>query len=542
MLALLAGCAGEGRPTGPPAPVADTIRTIVGRLAFFTTGPTLSDFDASGRLLPILGFRNATSTTDAKYIAVEIVAPDGTIMGADRTDENGRFSIQINFGKNPATQVAVRSIARIDLPFGSRASVLPASGLPPYSNTTPLGGDPSLNTMTIDLDIALNNGAPAYRILQTIYDGFITAKRGITGAMPDIDVLWAPGNGDTSSFVAINSLRGELTVAGGILGDDTSNVDAWDPPKLMRLFGEYLFAYFFNETAPAGTPNEALLAPSAAWREGFLDFWACIGRNSSIYWDTVGTGAQGRVVRYFDIESFFDTSLGTIGPDDPNVYQDPTVIGLGSAFTVAEVLWDIHDRDNVILNDNDGIDEFPLFLTLQFMRRPVAGFSYPYLYTLLGTYVQDGSIAATRLDNLMRAPEQQGLFYPATEANGLFWPTSISPDAFPQGPITPPFDKTVADTLDTLNPDPINLEIGELTQRYFIIDLLFLSDITVALTTTGNLELDILDLNNTLIATGTSPLSAAGLAPRKYIIRVRSASDPQEAPFDLRLQVAATPQ
>ncbi len=470
------------------------------------------------------------------------MAPDGTVLGTDRTDENGRFSISVNFGKNPATQVSVRSIARIDLPFGSRSSVLPASGLPAYSNTTPLGGDPSANTMTIDLDIALNNGAPAYRILQTMYEGFITAKRGITGPMPDLDVLWAPGNGDTSSFEAINPLRGELTVAGGILGDDTSNVDAWDPPKLMRLFGEYLFAYFFNETAPAGAPNGALLVPSAAWREGFLDFWACIGRNSSIYWDTVGTGAQGRVVRYFDIESFFDTSLGTIGPDDPNVYQDPMVIGLGSPFTVAEVLWDIHDKDNVVTNDNDGIDEFPLFLTLQFMRRPVAGFSYPYLFTLFGTYVQDGSIAVTKLDNLMRVPEEQGLFYPATEANGLFWPTSISPDALPQGPISPPFDKTVSDTIDTLNPDPINLEIGEMTQRYFIIDLLFPSDITVTLTTTGNLELDILDLNNMLIATGTSPLTASGLAPRKYILRVRSASDPQEAPFDLRLQVAATPQ
>ena len=130
----------------------------------------------------------------------------------------------------------MRSIARIDLPFGSRSSVLPASGLPAYSNTTPLGGDPSANTMTIDLDIALNNGAPAYRILQTMYEGFVTAKRGITGPMPDLDVLWAPGNGDTSSFEAINPLRGELTVAGGILGDDTSNIDAWAPPKLMRLF------------------------------------------------------------------------------------------------------------------------------------------------------------------------------------------------------------------------------------------------------------------------------------------------------------------
>ncbi len=86
-LALLAGCsAGSGRPTGPPLPVADTVRTIVGRLAMFTTGPTLTDFDINGRLLPIIGFRNATFPSPAKFIAIEILAPDGTVMGTDRSN------------------------------------------------------------------------------------------------------------------------------------------------------------------------------------------------------------------------------------------------------------------------------------------------------------------------------------------------------------------------------------------------------------------------------------------------------------------------
>ena len=540
-LALLAGCSGGGRPTGPPLPVGDTIRTITGRLAYFTTGPNLSNFTADGRLMPTKGFGNAQFPTAAKYIAIEIVAPDGTVMGADRSGEDGRFSIQINFGENPATQVAVRATARIDLPFGSTAYVRPGKNAPAYSHTTPLGGNPSSSTMTIDLDIALNDAAAAYHILQTIYTAFVTAKPGINTPMPDLDLLWAPGNGDTSSFVAVNPARGELTIAGGILGDNSSNVDAWDPPKIMRLFGEYLFTYFFTETAPEGTPNDAKLVPSAAWREGFLDFWACVARNTSIYWDTVGTGAQGCVVRYFDIESFFDSTLGSLGPNDPNAYQDPSVIGLGSSFTVAEVLWDIHDRDSVVFNDNDGVDEFPLFITLQLMRRAVAGFSYPYLFTLLDQYVRDGSIAAIKLDNLMRFPEEQGLFFPATAQNDLFWPFSISPDSLPQGPITPPFDKTVSDMVDTLTPDPVNLEIGEMSQRYFIVDLLFRSDLTASLTTTGGLELDILDLRNNVLATGPSPLTATGLEPRKYIIRVRSTTDPQVAAFDLRVEVVAAP-
>ena len=37
--------------------------------------------------------------------------------------------------------------------------------------------------------------------------------------------------------------------------------------------------------------------------------------------------------------------LGSLGPDDPNVYQPDSVVGIGSRFSIAEVLWDIHDND-----------------------------------------------------------------------------------------------------------------------------------------------------------------------------------------------------
>ena len=83
--------------------------------------------------------------------------------------------------------------------------------------------------------------------------------------------------------------------------------------------------------------------PSAAWREGFLDFWACAARGTPEYWDSEGIGAAGRIVRFFNAESFFDPALGSLGPGDPNVYQDPANVGLGSRFTTTEILWDIFD-------------------------------------------------------------------------------------------------------------------------------------------------------------------------------------------------------
>ena len=392
--------------------------------------------------------------------------------------------------------------------------------------------------MVIDLTIPLDSGSGAYAILQTIYDGFVVARSGINTGMPDLDVLWAPGNGDTSSFRAVSIGLGELTIAGGVAGNLASNTDVWDPPKIMRLFGDYLFGFFFNETSPGGTPSDVRLVPSVAWREGWLDFWSCIARGSTVYWDTEGLGAEGRMTRYFDIESFFDPALGSLGPDDPNVYQPVGVAGLGSAFSVAEILWDIHDEDNALINDNDGV-EFPLFLTLQFMRIPRPGFSYPYLYTLFAQYVADGSIAAITLDNLMRTPENHGLFYPPTPQNALNWPPRFAPDADPDGATVPGFDKTLLDRIDTLTPTPVNLEVGELSQRYFIIDLLFRSDLTATLTTAGDMVIDVLTLQNQLIATGPSPLTASNLPPLQYIVRVRPASNPQNELFDLRIQITA---
>lgn len=539
-LFLLAGCGGGGRPTGPPAPVGDTLRTITGTVAYFTTGPLLSNFDANGRLIPQKGFVNANIPRAAAHIPVEIYAPDGTLMAADVTDPNGQYSIEVNFGLGAeATGVSVRAVAQLNLPFGTRVRVFSGpSANQPYSRQTPLMGDPTQRVMNIDVTIGLNENAAAFHMLQTLWDGFIAAKSGISTTMFDLDVHWAPGNGDQSLFEAFPS-GGRLTVAGGITGDLASNEDAWSHSKVQRLFGEYLLAYYFHEAAPEGTITDAKLVPSAAWREGFLDFWACMGRGSRIYWDTEGLGSEGRVTRYFDIESYFDASLGSLGPDDPNVYQDSRIVGLGSAFSVAEILWDIHDRDQPNINDVDGIDEFPLFLTLQFLRVPRPGFSYPYLYTLLDTYVDDGSLSSVRLDNLMVFPENQGMRYPATPQNELVWPIAIGPGLANNGPINPPLDKTISDRLDTQTPtDPINVELGFHSQRYYLIDVVRDFNVTVTLSnTTGDLEVDILDLNNVLLATGVGSATATGLPAKSYIIRVRSVTNPQIADYDMRVEV-----
>ena len=67
------------------------------------------------------------------------------------------------------------------------------------------------------------------------------------------------------------------------------------------------------------------------------------------------------------------------------------MVPTGSRFSIAEVLWDIHDTDRT--GDRAGLD-YPLFLTLRLLAEPKGGEDYPYFVTLLEAYDADASISA----------------------------------------------------------------------------------------------------------------------------------------------------
>jgi hypothetical protein len=544
-LLLLASCSGgSGRPEGPPPPVGDTVRTVVGRIGYQSRAPDLTNRDAHGRLLPQSGLPGGTFTARAPYVRVDLLGDDGRVVGTGHTEEDGRYSIVANFGLNPATPVQVRAIAEAKLPFGTRIRVFAdGDALAPYSVTTPPRGDPGTQrstVMTANADVTYAEGAGAFHMIKVLRPGFVIGRTGLLPGtiVPDMIVHWKPGNGVESKLVpAIEAAT--VTVAGGITGDDASNTDVWDDAVLMRLHGQYMLDYFLYEVAPEGTPTDAALVPSAAWKEGFLDFWSCLGRGSRVYWDTEGSHSQARVVRFFDIESFFDPSLPVLGIDDPNVYQPADVVGISSRFSIAEMLWDLHDNDSSS-NEPEDFQLSPRF-TIEILDRFNPGFSYPYLFTLLAGYESTLTLTPGGLELITNEPEDQGIDYPATLDNGLMWPPPISPDGQPGNSVVPPFEKTVSDTVDTINPDPVNLEIGDQTQRYFIIDLLIGADMTLTLTTTGDLTIDLLTQTNAVLATGGPELVVPDLAGLRYVIRVRPAdgASPQVADFDLKVELTA---
>jgi hypothetical protein len=513
--ALAVGCGGSGGPPDSgPIPVLDTLRRIEGEIRYLTTGPDLSQFDASGRLLATPGFSLPNIGRAAPRFPIQILSLSGSVIGSGITDASGRYSITANFGKAPATQVLLNVVAQISFSGGPIVRVLPGAGGTVYRfQSTPLG-NPNDNVMRIDLTVPLTSGGPLY-ILEALYDAVLAVKSGITGTMPNIDVLYAPGNGAVSSVTA-GANGATMVVAGGITGVPTSNQDVWDPPVVARLLGEYLFLYFLNDGAPGPAAGHAAAIPSSAWREGFLDFISCAGRGSTEFWDTTGIGADGRVVRYFDIESFFDPALGSLGPNDPNVYQGPADVGVTSRFTVAEMLWDIFDGQNI-----------PLFLTIRALRTsPVA---FPYLLTLLDGYVEDGTLTPTAILFLTRILEDQGFDYPVPAAAPETWPAFLGTPAGQA--LVPPIDYTVSDALDNVSVDPVT---GVTATRYFRFELDDPATSTVTLTTTGTFAVELLDTTGALVVSGTNGIPGTLLQEGLYYVRVRSAT-PQAAAFDLRL-------
>jgi hypothetical protein len=72
-LLLAAACGGgSGRPTGPPAPIHDTIRTFRGKIGYFVTGPKINARDANGRLVPEAGFVEPNLPRAAPRFIVEV--------------------------------------------------------------------------------------------------------------------------------------------------------------------------------------------------------------------------------------------------------------------------------------------------------------------------------------------------------------------------------------------------------------------------------------------------------------------------------------
>jgi hypothetical protein len=75
-----------------------------------------------------------------------------------------------------------------------------------------------------------------------------------------------------------------------------------------------------------------------------------------------------------------------------------------------------------------------------------------------------------------------------------------------------------------------------MSQRYFTFKLMTTADVTATVTSTASLRVEILDYFNHVLASGVGSAVGQDLEPERYIVRVRPASGPVDAAFDLTLE------
>ncbi len=138
---------------------------------------------------------------------------------------------------------------------------------------------------------------------------------------------------------------------------------------------------------------------------------------------------------------------------------------------------------------------------------------------------------------LLTSPEDQGIPLPPTAANGSEWPTRFPNATAPGTALLAPYDDTLSDLVDTINPVPLNPDLGLFSQRYFHLKSGSEAHIRLTLTTSGSLRMELLDLSNEVLASGTSSILLTAAAPGEYVVRVLGDGVLQMAPFDLRLEL-----
>jgi hypothetical protein len=148
--------------------------------------------------------------------------------------------------------------------------------------------------------------------------------------------------------------------------------------------------------------------------------------------------------------------------------------------------------------------------------------------------VASQSFSTIQADTILLFPENQGIDYPA--ADETRWPTPIVDPARTDETLFPPFDGTIGDRIDNTTP-PVNEEVGLYAQRYFTVRLGAPATVLAGATSTASLRVEILDLENEILA-GGAPNALAVLGAGTYILRVLPAAGPVAADFDLRIQLA----
>lgn len=250
---------------------------------------------------------------------VELVLPNGAVLGSTYTDRAGAYAIAWSVAKE--TKAFVRVLAS-----SKHVSVVNNKGiLHGYTTKDALtlqNGDRKQDLTATDE----GDHAGPFNILEAIRraDEFLEkVQPGILAKIPACTVMWTRGdNRAISHFSARNNQA-------FIMGDRETDSDEFDDFIIVHEYGHFVSANFaFNDSDGGNHGRGQKLDPRLAWGEGFANFFACAVLDDPYYVDTGKVAGKQGALLFMDLDE--NVPLG----DNP---------GYWSEHTVGSVLWDVMD-------------------------------------------------------------------------------------------------------------------------------------------------------------------------------------------------------
>lgn len=250
---------------------------------------------------------------------VELVLPNGAVLGSTFTDRAGTYSIPWSVAEETKVFVRVMALSKHVKVVNNKETV---HGYTAKDPLTLLNEDRQQDLTATDAE----DHAGPFNILEAIRraDDFLEKTQpGILAKIPACTVMWTRGdNRAISHFSARNNQA-------FIMGDRETDSDEFDDFIIVHEYGHFVSANFaFNDSDGGNHGRGQKLDPRLAWGEGFANFFACAVLDDPYYIDTGKVkGKQGALL-------FMDLDENVPAGDNP---------GYWSEHTVGSVLWDVMD-------------------------------------------------------------------------------------------------------------------------------------------------------------------------------------------------------
>lgn len=496
------GVAGGPPPATPSAPAAAPFR-LEGRVSF------------EARQATSTGVSLRTEERPARHVHVEAhAAGTNALLAEALTDDEGRYVLT---GTGDVGSIDV--LSSMDLAGTPLMVTTDDPGLRPHVQTFQL--PPARERATWDghlepeLESSLNG---ALHILDTLARGIETVEAWGGERLPQLYVWWGPDITVDWSYYrgerGPNRFALEL-LAGRRAERTTTDTDEHDEAIILHELGHFVFDRWTSYTSIGGRhPRGSLVDPGVAWEEGRATWLATAIRRDPAYVDSRGVEGTG--------SARVDESVET--PQPPR--------GPGSETSVAGILWDLGDGEDLPDGDGDGLHLGPAAIVTAMRALARTPGAYPDLGSFLRHLVASGAVEEDALRAMLRASGEP------ESVLDVVWPVELALGA------------SVTGTIDGLSqPAPSGGE-NRPENGYDAVDTYRLSiaapgTLVVTLTPTGsggdldhtNLTLELRDGRATTLLTAAMPLGAetitAPIAAGTYLAYVRDAGGGNRAGYTL---------